>query len=208
VRERRVGLEQQVVPGGLLEQDGLGEVRVVLDLVGEDRPVLERLLDERAGEVADAEVADQPAVLQLGHRADRLGDRHVGVRPVQEQQVDVVAAGGAASPRRRRRAVGREVAGPDLRGQEDLGAVDAGGLQPLPHLALVVVHPRGVDVAVAEAQRVLDALDRVAPGDLPGAVAELGDLGALDGEGLGGGVLAMGAHADAAAPPDAAKRRA
>jgi hypothetical protein len=34
-------------------------------------------------------------------------------------------------------------------------------------------------VAVAEAERVADAVDGVAAGDLPGAEAELGDLGPL-----------------------------
>ena len=58
-------------------------------------------------------------------------------------------------------------------------------MQPLADLRLVAVHPRRVDVAVAELERVADCDLAVAAGDLPGAEPELRDLDALDGEGLG-----------------------
>src|SRR3989304_4835056 len=51
---------------------------------------------------------------------------------------------------------------------KDLAAL-AGGAHPLAHLALIVVHLRGVDVAIAEADRLLDNARAVAPAQRPGA---------------------------------------
>ena len=53
---------------------------------------------------------------------------------------------------------------------------------PAPDLGLVLVRARGVDVAVADLERVADAVGGVLPGDLPRAEAEPRDLGALDRE--------------------------
>jgi hypothetical protein len=45
----------------------------------------------------------------------------------------------------------------------------AGGAQTLADLALVVVHFRGVDVAIAQAQRLLDHSHTSTPAQVPGA---------------------------------------
>src|SRR5262245_27294902 len=58
---------------------------------------------------------------------------------------------------------------PHLRGDEDLVALDAGGAQALADLALVVVHRGGIDVAVAEPQRLLDHARADAAAQVPGA---------------------------------------
>ena len=60
---------------------------------------------------------------------------------------------------------------PYLGGDEDFLARDARGAQPLPHFALVVVHFGGIDVAVAEPQRLLDDARTDAPAQFPGAEA-------------------------------------
>ena len=65
---------------------------------------------------------------------------------------------------------------------------DAGGGDRLADLGLVVVGLRGVDVPVADLERVVDRLLAVAAEDLPGPEAELGDGRALDLEGAHGGV--------------------
>jgi acyl dehydratase len=120
---------------------------------------------------------------------DELGDlqaalnRDVRARPVQQEQVDVVRAQLAQRVLRRRLQARRlEVVEPDLGGQEDLAAVDAAVLEALADFGLVPVRAGRVDVPVADLQRVADAVDRVLPGDLPGAVSEPRDLGPLDGE--------------------------
>jgi hypothetical protein len=61
-----------------------------------------------------------------------------------------------------------------------MSALDAGGRYPGTDLGLVLVGPRGVDVPVADLERVADALGRVLAGDQPRAEAEPRDLGALD----------------------------
>ena len=63
----------------------------------------------------------------------------------------------------------REMRRPHLGGDEHLVARDARGAQRLADLALVVVHLRRVDVAIAEPQRLLDDARAGAPAQLPGA---------------------------------------
>src|SRR5215217_3210335 len=58
---------------------------------------------------------------------------------------------------------------PDLGGEEDLIALHARGAQALADLAFVFVHLRGVDVAIAEPQRLLDDPRTGASAQLPGA---------------------------------------
>ena len=68
---------------------------------------------------------------------------------------------------------------PDFGGDEHLVALDAGGAQPLAHLAFVVVQLGGVDVAVAEPQRLLDDPRAGTPAQLPGAETDQRDAGAV-----------------------------
>jgi len=88
--------------------------------------------------------------------ADRVLEvgRH---RLVQQIQVDVFEPQPAqARVEADVRCVGAVVADPQLGGDEDLVAVDAGAADALTDLALVVVGGRGVDQPVAVAQRRLD----------------------------------------------------
>ena len=127
---------------------------------------------------------DQAVVAQRHERAERLLEREVRVRPVQEQQVEAVHLQVAqrvlgCTPQ----VVGRVLLAPDLRGEEELLARDPAGGEPAPDLTFVAVGARGVDVPVADRERVLDRLLALGPLDLPGAEAELGNGRALDLEG-------------------------
>ncbi len=93
--------------------------------------------------------------LHLGHRAERLGERHARVRPVDQQQVDGVEPQLRQAPGRALELARRQQGRRHLGGDEDLVA-HAGGAHALAHRAFVVVHLRGVDVAVAERHRLLD----------------------------------------------------
>src|SRR6516165_8761997 len=65
---------------------------------------------------------------------------------------------------------------PHLGGDEHVAAPEARGAQRLADLALVVVHLGGVDVAVAEAERLLDRARAGAPAQVPGAEPDRGNL--------------------------------
>ena len=99
---------------------------------------------------------------------------------MQQQQVDL----GQAQPRqallgRSLEIVGREMRGPDLGGEEYLVALHAGGAQALADLALVLVDLRGVDVAIAEPQRLLDDARAGASAQFPGAQPDRRDFCAV-----------------------------
>ena len=68
---------------------------------------------------------------------------------------------------------------PDFGGEEKVVASDAGGAHPLAHFALVVVHFRGIDMPVAEPQRLLDQPRAGAAAQIPGAEPEQRNPGAL-----------------------------
>ena len=119
----------------------------------------------------------------VAQRAEAALERDLGDRPVQQQQVDVVGPEPPQRLLRRRRQRRRLVlAVPDLRRQPDVAAVHAARRDPGADLRLVLVRPRGVDVPVADLERVLHALGRVLPGHLPRPVPEPRDRGPLHGE--------------------------
>jgi hypothetical protein len=127
--------------------------------------------------------ASDALVLQLAHRPQRLGERHVGVRPVDQQQVDAlepqVAQRGLRLPAH---PAGVELLHPQLGRDEDLVAGHAGVGETAADLALVPVGPRRVEVAVAEHEGVANRLDAVVAAELPGPEADARHLGAADAE--------------------------
>ena len=128
-----------------------------------------------------------PVVAQADERAERLLEPEVRVGPVQEQEVEAVDL--QVLERLLGRAAGdvrRVLLARDLGREEELLSRHAGRGQPAPDLLLVAVGARGVDVPVADRERVLDCLLALGPLDLPGAEAELGDGRALDLEGAHG----------------------
>jgi hypothetical protein len=83
-----------------------------------------------------------------------------------------------------------ELGVPELRREEDLVAVAPGVVQTPADLRLVAVGAGGVDVVIAELERVAHGDDAVAAGDLPRPEAELRNRDALHGEGGVGGRFA------------------
>ena len=113
----------------------------------------------------------------MRERIQRLRQRHARIRPVQQQQVDLGDAqlvqallGGAFE------VMWRKVTGPDFCGDEHLVAGNAGGAQRSADLALVLVDLRGVDMAIAEPQRLLDQPRAGPPAQLPGAEPDRRDF--------------------------------
>ena len=99
-----------------------------------------------------------------------------GQRPVHEEEVDVVGAQvleGALD--RGGGPLGLVVRVVDLRGDEQVLAGDARGLERRPDLGLVAVHLGGVDVAVPDLEGAAHRVVRVLGRDLVGAETENGD---------------------------------
>ena len=133
----------------------------------------QRLLDQRHGEVRHADMARQPVALDLAQRADGVRQRDLRIGPVQQQQVDLAQPQPHQAIARRALELARgEMARPDFGGDEHVVALDARGAQAFADLALVVVHLRGVDVAIAEPQRLLDDAGAGAAAQFPGAEPE------------------------------------
>ena len=80
----------------------------------------------------------------------------------------------------------REVALPDLGGDEDLVARQARGAKALAHCLLVAVHRRGVDVAIAEPERGLDHARAGLAAQVPGAEPDDRNAGAVGFDGSNG----------------------
>ena len=100
-------------------------------------------------------------------RAERLDKRHARVRPVDQQQIDMIEPQLREALLDRAFEIGRrEQRRLHFGGDDHLGAL-AGGAHALADFALVVVHLRGVDVAIADADRLLDDPRAVAPAQAP-----------------------------------------
>src|SRR5579862_717168 len=72
-----------------------------------------------------------------------------------------------------------DVARPDFGRDERLVANYTACAQPLPHLALVAVHRRRVDMPIAQSQRFGDGARAFLPAQIPRAEAERGDARVL-----------------------------
>ena len=138
-------------------------------------------------EVGDPDRAGLAVGLDLLHRAPGLGvEVEVGARPVDEVEVDVVETELLeAQVDRVERALSALVAVPQLGGDEQLVAVDAGALDRLADAQLVAVRGRGVDVAVADLEGVADDPIGLVGVDLEDSEAELRDRVAVVEDDLG-----------------------
>ena len=160
----------------------LVDERMHLDLIADQRLVRQphRFVDQGDGKVRNPDMACKSHALDLAERAERLAQRDLRVRPVQQQQIDL------REPQPRQALLGRalefarrKVRRPYLRGDEHLVSCDAGSAHAFADLALVVVHLRGVDVAVAKAQRLFDQARAAATTQVPGAETDHRDAGAV-----------------------------
>src|SRR5262245_2708320 len=145
-----------------------------LDLIADQRLIrkLHGLFDQRDGEVRYADVAGKPRTLDLAERAECVAQRDLRVGPMQKEQVDAREPQPFQACLRRALEIARRIVRrPYLGGDEDFLARDARGAQPLPYFAFVVVKLGGIDVAVAEPQRLLDDACTGAPTQFPGTEA-------------------------------------
>src|SRR5215831_1770283 len=118
-------------------------------------------------------MAGKPRALDLAERAERVAQRDLRIRPVQQEEIDVRELQPRQARLRGMLEFARgKVRRPHLRGDEHLIAFYTGGAQPLPHLAFVVIKLGGVDVAVPAPQRLLDDTYAATPPQLPGAEAD------------------------------------
>src|SRR5271156_6333561 len=125
-------------------------------------------------------MASQAVALDLAQRAERLRERNLRIGPMQQEEIDFAEAQPhEAISRGALKLARREMRRPDFRGHENVVALDAGGVQPLAHFALVIVHFRGVDVAIAEPQSLLDNARTGAAAQIPCAKANQGNFRTL-----------------------------
>ena len=111
-----------------------------------------------------------PSRLTFAQRAKRFRERDLRIGPVQQQQIDFAQAKlRQAFARRALEFTRRKMARPDFRGHEHVVALDAGSAQALAYFALVFVDFRGVDVPIAEPQRLLDHPRADPAAQFPGA---------------------------------------
>jgi hypothetical protein len=70
---------------------GLVEIGMILDLVADQRfrTYRHRRLDQGDGEIGHADMPRQPLLFDPRQRAERFDQRHLRVRPVQQQQIDL-----------------------------------------------------------------------------------------------------------------------
>ena len=157
-----------------------------LDLVGHQGLVrkLDRLLQQGGGEICHPDMLRSPVALGLAQDVEGFRQRHLRVRPMDEQQVDPGQSQLDETLIERALEVGgRELVEIDLGGDENVIAVEAGVpqtlVQTLAHSGFIVVALRGVDVAVAQPQRGLDRLDADRVLKRHGAKADGWDPGAV-----------------------------
>src|SRR5260370_257039 len=99
---------------------------------------------------------------------------------MQQQQIDLGKAQlGQAVLGRSLEIIRRKMGGPDFGRDEHIIASHSRSAQALADLAFVLIDLRGVDVAVAESQRLFDQTRAGSPAELPGAEPDRGNFGAV-----------------------------
>src|SRR5690349_21552544 len=135
----------------------------------------------------------EAVALDLVQSTDRLLERNLGVGPVDQEKIDRADAEtrnaflcGAL------KIGGSQVFRLHFGRYEDLIA-QAGSANALAHIALVVVHLCGVDVAIADGDRLLDEPRAILAAQRPGAEPDQWNAGAARGNNLSQGVSHTGA---------------
>ena len=175
----------------------LRQIGVVLDLVGDQRFRTDphRLVEHGDGEIRHSDMARQPAALGLGERAERLRKQHFRLRPVHQQEVDIIELQRFQAGLGRAQEVGlARIQFGHFGGNPELVARDAAGADAFADALLGAVFARGVDQAVAVFDGGGDQLRRVI-GQLHGAVADRRHFCAVRGESEGLGWLHWGTPA-------------
>ena len=121
----------------------------------------------------------EPGLLGLGQRAHGLGKRRVLLRPMHQEQIDIVdAERGQAGIDRTGKIAGVQIFVRYLGAQENVRPRHAGGAHAFADHVLGAVFPRRVDMAIAGLERGCDMLgtDVAHAG---GAEADSGNFGAV-----------------------------
>ena len=188
VEDRALGDRRPCLDEGAVAQRGLagrlvGEVGVHLDLVdgGHDAGLGDDPVQVLGLEVRDPDRAGPTVLDELGEGPpgrDVVAVVQRRQRPVDQEQVDLLEPQlGQRLVERAPGVVGPVVAVVELAGDPELLAGDVSGLERLADLLLVPVHLRGVDVPVADLERLGDHVGGLRRRDLEDAEAELRDLG-------------------------------
>ena len=155
---------------------------MILKLIGNERSRRETdsLLKQSSIEIAHADVANLSRSHGLVQKAYLLGERYAFVRPMQQQEIDVVTSQlPEAFVDRRGKPALRKIIDPYFRGNKDLRARNAGSSDAFPHLLLVSVDLRGVDVAEASLQSCRNHSQHFPAGHSIGAEPDSRYLGAV-----------------------------
>ncbi|MNS69628.1 hypothetical protein D3C72_1029450 [compost metagenome] len=168
-----------------LQHHRLVEIGVVFDLVGHDRSLgkLHRLGHQRRIEVGDADMAHLAGLPHLVQRSDLFGKRDRVVRPMQQQQVDIIGLqlfqafidGGEEG-------LVLVVLDPDLGGEKHLAACNARSSNGFADLGFVAVDLGGIDMAKTGLQRMRNDAQDIGAGNAEGAEAERRDRSAICGD--------------------------
>src|ERR1700675_2734303 len=128
---------------------------MILKLIGNERNRRETdsLIEQSSIEIAHADMANLSCPHGLVQQAYLLGERYAFVRPMQQQEIDVVTSQlPEAIVDRRGKPALRIIGDPNFRGDEDLRARNAGSSDAFAHRRLVAVDLRGVDVTETSLQ--------------------------------------------------------
>ena len=182
LRHRTIGDHGHAVAAAGFPDLGLVEIGMVFDLIAHQRFRTggRSLVNQRDGKIRNADMSGHAEPFHMRERPQCFRQRHVRVGPVQQQQVDFgkpqpgqALLGGAFE------IVRREMVGPDFCRDENVVAPEPRGAQALADLAFVFIDLRGVDMAIAELDRLLDHARAGPPAQLPGAEPDRRDFSAV-----------------------------
>ncbi len=155
---------------------------MMLDLVRHERRFgkFQGAGEKRSGKIGNADMAREPVALRTIQRPDAGLERHRRVRPVDEQEVDLIEPERVQALLRGTAKIRRADVGPPHLGRhEDRIAGHAGGAQALADFPFVGIHGRGIEMAIAGFERCADETDALFALEGPGAEPDGGDLGAI-----------------------------
>ena len=156
LRQRTIGHQRNRFLVKKLAQPGLVQHDMVFDLVAGDRgaDVLDHGLQQRNVEIGDADGAGAALFLQLHQRLEHRGQIHLRRWPVHQVEIDLIepelVQGCIERPAD---GIRRQVLVPDLGGDVQILAGNAGGGNRGADRLLIAVHLRGVEMPIAEPQR-------------------------------------------------------
>src|SRR5262249_55518337 len=149
------------------------EKRMALDLIADQwlgrNPVC--FIEERHGEIRNADLPRVALALHLGHGAECLRERHARIWPMDQQKVDHIQTQfGQTFLDGTFEIMRSEQRGLHL-GRDHNLRTKTGGFHPFPYLAFIVVHLRRIDMPIADADGLFGQSRTVASSQRPCAEA-------------------------------------